>query len=145
MKCPAIVPRILPVLLALLFAAVALPAQTRMSDKDVEQLMKNLNQDSKKFQTLFNSGVSKSVIRKTTQAKDAKKMVDNFVKGNQALYDFFRQSKKSDPYLQNSLDSAKQIDSFLQKTQLDADTTAQWGKVHKELSDLAAAFHLSGN
>jgi hypothetical protein len=140
--------RALPILLSLLFAVAALPrlaAQTRMSDKDVEQLMKNMNQDSKKFQSLFDSAVSKSVIRKTSQEKDARKLVDSFQKGTKTLYDHFKQTKKSDPYLQNSLDSAAQVDKFLHTTQLDADTNAQWARVHKELHDLAAAFNMPGH
>lgn len=148
MKSPVPFSRVLPVLLALLLVIAALPslaAQMRMSDKDVEQLMKNMNQDSKKFQSLFNSAVSKSVVRKTSQEKDAKKLVDTFQKGTKTLYDYFKKTKKSDPYLQNSLDSAGQIDKFLQTTQLDADTNAQWAKVRKELNDLAAAFNMPGH
>ena len=148
MKSPVTFFRTVPILFALLLTVAALPslaAQTRMSDKDVEQLMKNMDQDSKKFQSLFNSAVSKSVIRKTSQEKDAKKLVDGFQKGAKTLYDHFKKTKKSDPYLQNSLDSAAQIDKFLHTTQLDADTNAQWGKVRKELNDLATAFNLAGH
>jgi len=145
MKSAATLSRALSVFLVFLFAFAALSslaAQTRMSDKDVEQLMKNMDQDSKKFQSLFNSAVSKSVIRKTSQEKDAKKLVDSFQKGTKTLYDHFKHTKKSDPYLQNSLDSAAQIDKFLQTTQLGADTNAQWARVRKELNDLAAAFNM---
>jgi len=88
MKSPVILSLALPVFLTLLLATMALPspaAQTRMSDKDVEQLMKNMDQDSKKFQSLFNSAVSKSVIRKTSQEKDARKLVDTFQKGTKKI------------------------------------------------------------
>ena len=145
MKPRVTLSRALPILLALLFAVAAAPsfaAQTRMSDKDVEQLMKNMGQDSRKFQSLFDAAISKSVIRKTSQEKDAKRLVDTFQKGTKNLYNHFKQTKKSDPYLQNSLDTATQIEKLLQTTQLDADTNAQWAKVRKELKDLAAAFNL---
>lgn len=142
------VSRALPILVALLSAIAVWPcsaAQMRVSDKDVQQLMKNMVQDSKKFHSLFNSALSRSGIRKTSQAKDAQKLVGNFEKGNKILYDHFKQTRKSGPYLQNSLDTAAPIDQFLRTNQLDAVTVAQWGKIRKELSELAAAFNMPGH
>jgi hypothetical protein len=49
-----------------LFSTSTTPAQSRISDSDLEQRMKNLNSDSKKFQSSFNSSISKSSIRKTS-------------------------------------------------------------------------------
>jgi cell division protein FtsL len=89
--------------LSLIFTSVT-PAQSRLNDKDLEQRIKNLNSDSKKFQSSFNSALSRSSIRKTSQEKDAKKLADNFTKSTKALYDYFKKTQKSDPYLQNSLD-----------------------------------------
>src|SRR5215469_9679398 len=146
MKSRVAFSRTLPMLLALLVWVGANPpsraAQMRMSDKDVEQLMKNMEQDSKKFQSLFGSAVSKSVIRKTSLEKDARRLVDTFQKGSKTLYDHFKHTKKGDPYLQNSLDAAARIDKFLHTNELDRDTNAQWAKVRKELTELAVAFNM---
>jgi outer membrane lipoprotein-sorting protein len=57
-------------ILALLFPVLAVSpacAQTRLSDKDLEQRIKNMNSDIKQFRSMFNSSVAKSSIRKTTQ------------------------------------------------------------------------------
>jgi hypothetical protein len=48
-------------------------AQQRMSDKDIENTMKNLKEDSKRFQSSFNSAISKSTIRKTQPGKGREK------------------------------------------------------------------------
>jgi hypothetical protein len=138
----------LSALLALVIPFIAArPAypQGRLSDKDLEQRIKNMNSDVKRFRSLFNSAVSKTSIRKTTQEKDAKTLVQNFQTQANSLYEVFKRSKKSDPYLQNCLDLSAQIDKLLQSTQFDSGTTAQWDKIKPQLKDLAVAFHVSGN
>ena len=125
-----------------LFCAATLPADTRLSDKDLEQRIKNLNSDSKKFQSSFNNSISKSSIRKTTQEKDAKKLADNFTKSSKALYDYFKKTRKSDPYIQNTLDLARQLDKLQSSVQLDSTTFSLWTKVRIELNDIANAFHV---
>lgn len=89
-------------LLALLLLSCGLPAalaQDRMSDKDVEHLMKNLSQDAKAFSAIFKSAVGKSSIRKTHQEKDAKTMVNNFVNQTKGMAKQFKQTKRGDPAL----------------------------------------------
>jgi cell division septum initiation protein DivIVA len=134
-------------ILALVFPLIsALPAraQERLSDKDLEQRIKNMNADVKRFRSIFNSSVSKTSIRKTTQAKDAKTLVQNFQTQSNSLYETFKKTKKSDPYLQNCLDLSAQIDKVLQSTSFDTTTTSQWEKIKPQLKDIAAAFHLPG-
>jgi hypothetical protein len=63
-----------------LICAASLSAQTRLSDQDVQQHMKNLKDDAKKFRSRFNSALSKSTIRKTTREKDATTLARNFEK-----------------------------------------------------------------
>jgi len=127
-----------------LICGSALSAQSRLSDKDVEQRLKNLDDDSKKFHSSFNSAVSKSSLRKTSQETDAKKLVENFQKQNLALYEHFKKTKKVDPYLQNSLDSAAQIEKVMNSTKFDAAITSQWDKIKSELSVVAKAFNVPG-
>lgn len=74
--------------------------------------MENLSNDSKRFQSAFNNSISKSSIRKTSQEKDAKKLADNFTKSTKALYEHFKKTKKSDPYLQNTLNYADQLEKL---------------------------------
>jgi hypothetical protein len=60
-----VVAAVLALVVPFFFAALA-GAQTRLSDKDLEQRIKNTNEDVKRFR------VSNTNIRKTTQEKDAK-------------------------------------------------------------------------
>jgi hypothetical protein len=132
---------------ALAFSMVcgsSLSAQSRLSDKDVEQRLKNMDDDSKKFHSSFNTSVSKSALRKTSQEADSKKLVDNFQKQNLDLYEHFKKTKKVDAYLQNSLNSAAQIEKIMNSTNFDAALSSQWDKIKSELSDIAKAFNVPG-
>jgi hypothetical protein len=126
---------------SLFFATIA-PAQSRLSDKDLEQRIKNLNSDSKKFQSSFNNAISKSSIRKTSQEKDARKLADNFTKSIKSLYDYFKKTQKSDPYIQHTLGYARQLEKLQSSVQLDSTTNELWTKVRSQLNDIAHAFHV---
>ena len=133
------------VLAVSLFGGSAVGAQGRLSDKDLEQRIKNLSNDAKKFQSSFNNAISKSSIRKTTQEKDAKKLADNFTKSTKSLYDYFKKARKSDPYLQNTLGYADQLDKLQSSVQLDSATSSGWTKVRTQLNDISNAFHVPAN
>src|SRR5271168_3380819 len=95
------------------FLAPLCSAQQRMSDKDVESTMKNLKEDSKRFQSSFYSAVSKSTIRKTSQEKDAKALAKSFQGQTETMLRIFQDKKKADTTLPGVMDSARQIDGIL--------------------------------
>jgi len=124
------------VLIMLVSGAHAL-AQSRLSDKDIESLMKNLEEDAKKFQSSFNSAVQKSTIRKTTQEKDAKALVERFTKQTQGMLNQFKSNRKADQALLSVQDSANQIDKLLSSTPMGDQTNNAWARVRTELNTLS--------
>jgi hypothetical protein len=94
----AFLPAVLTVVISLLCAS-ATTAQTRLSD-------------TKKYRCSLNSAVSKSSIRKTSQEKEAKTLATNFEKSINALYQHFKPTKRSDPYIQNTLGYANQLEKL---------------------------------
>jgi hypothetical protein len=130
-------------LFAGLFSYVPLvSAQTRMTDKDVVNLMKNLVQDTKQFQSLFNSAISKSTIRKTSQEKDAKATVQSFHNQTVSMLQTFQSKKKADTTLPIVLDSSQKIDKWLVDVPLNGSVTTQWAKVKSELATLSNQFNI---
>jgi hypothetical protein len=118
-------------------------AQTRMTDKDIVNLMKNLVQDSKQFQSLFNPAISKSTIRKTSQEKDAKAVVQSFRNQTVSMLQTFQSKKKADTTLPIVLDSSQKIDKWLVDVPLNSSVTTQWAKVKSELSTLSNQFNIA--
>jgi hypothetical protein len=130
-------------LVVCLFSCVPLvSAQTRMTDKDVVNMMKNLVNDTKQFQSLFNSAISKSTIRKTSQEKDAKATVQSFRNQTVSMLQTFQSKKKADTTLPLVLDSSQKIDKWLADVPLNSSVTTQWGKVKAELSTLSVQFNI---
>jgi hypothetical protein len=114
-------------------------AQGRMSDKDIEALMKNLKEDTKKFRSVFNSAVGKSTIRKTTQEKDAKAAAEHLEKQTESMLNQFQSKKKADG-LSSVLATSGQIDKVLTATPMGGETESQWSKVKTELKTLSQQF-----
>ena len=117
-------------------------SQSRMSDKDVEGLMKNLKEDSKKFKSSFDSAIDKSTVRKTSKEKDAKALVSRFVKETDGMLHHFSDKKKGDSELQTVLRSSDQIEAFMSEVPLGSKAGADWQKVKSELNSLSDAFGL---
>jgi hypothetical protein len=132
-------------LLAALSFSIALQppsanVQSRLSDKDIENLIKNVRDDAKDFRPVFNSAVSKSTIRKTSREKDAKNLVASFEKKSDATLNRFKQTKKADDNVRDLMSTGQQIDSLLASTRMNEQTNSKWEKIRSELVQLSEAF-----
>ena len=117
-------------------------AQSRMNDKDVENTMKNLNEDAKKFRSSFNGAIGKSTIRKTSQEKEAKALVETFTKDIQRMLEQFKKNKKADSQLRTVVNESGQIDRIMQNVTLSGNAPADWSKVKAEVDILAREFNV---
>lgn len=127
--------------LLMMTAAPFASAQSRMRDKDIESLMNNMKQDAKKFRSDFNQAIGKSTIRKTSQAKDEKLLVEQFEKESEGMLNQFRSTKKGDA-LPTVLSTADQIDRILAGNPLGGETDNAWAKVKSELGTLSQQFNM---
>jgi len=122
-----------------------LHAQKRVSDKDVEALMKNLKEDSKSFRENFDAALKKSDIRRTSQEKDAKGLIANFEKQTDSMFSEFKKTKKGDVAVENTISNAQEIERLIHTLQLDAKTTAEWEKIRSELDRVSSAFGINAH
>jgi len=143
-RSPDSLARVVAITLALLLIGTPIvTAQgSRMNDKDIESLMKNLQDDSKKFRSAFNSGVGKSTIRKTSQEKDAKTLVERFEKETEGLLKEFKDKKKADS-LPTVVATSSDIDKLVSTLHLGDATEAAWSKVKTELGTLKQQFDVN--
>ncbi|HEY0701718.1 MAG TPA: hypothetical protein VGD60_03025 [Candidatus Acidoferrales bacterium] len=128
-----------------LFSARSVSAQQRLSDKDVTNLMKNLKDDSKHFQSSFNSALSKSAVRKTSQEKIYKAAGKSFSDQVGAMLSVFQSKRTADTTLPGVLQTARQIDDVFLDVQLGGSARADWLKCKQGLTRLAAQFNLAYN
>lgn len=125
------------------FQAPLLHAQTRLNDKDIESLMRNLRDDAKDFRPKFEAALKKSAVRKTSQEKDAKGLVTSFEKQTDAMLNEFKKTKKGDVAVEATLENAHQIDKLVNSLELGPQITSQWQKVQSELNHVANAFGIT--
>ncbi|WP_158751699.1 hypothetical protein [Acidobacterium sp. S8] len=128
-----------------LFHTGAAQAQSRVSDRDVEALMRNLKEDSKSFRENFDAALKKSAIRRTSQEKDAKSLVASFEKQTDSMLNEFKKTRKGDVAVETTISNAQEIERLIRGMQLDPKTLSEWDKIQAELSHVSAAFgiHLS--
>jgi lipoate-protein ligase A len=120
-----------------------LHAQSRVSDKDVEALMKNLKEDSKSFRENFDAALKKSAIRRTSQEKDAKGLIASFEKQTDSMFNEFKKTKKGDVAVETTISSAQEIERLIYNLQLDSKTLSQWEKIRSELERVSSAFGIN--
>jgi len=108
-------------------------AQTRVNDKDIETMMKNLNEDVKKFKSSFNSGIGNTSIRKTSREKESKALVQKFEQQTGGMLNQFKKDKKAESQIKLVLRSAEQINQLLDEVTLDSRTVSAWKKVQEAL------------
>ena len=119
-------------------------AQARLSDHDIENVMKNLKEDSKQFQSAFNSAIGKSTIRKTSQEKEAKAQVQLFRNQVDRMLNVFQDKHQADQTLPLVMATSKQIDEIFKSVQLGGSAAPAWAKCKSELTILATQFNMPG-
>jgi hypothetical protein len=112
----------------------------RVSDRDVEAMMRNLHEDAKAFREGFDQDLKKSTIRKTSQEKDARKLAQDFEKQTGEMLDEFRKTKKGDVAVENTMNSAEELGRVVGRIQVSPKVSSQWEKVRAELSQVSSAF-----
>jgi hypothetical protein len=120
-------------------------AQKRVSDKDMERMMKNLRYDTKNFRPVFDHALGKSTIRKTNQAKDAKNLVATFQNQVDGMLAAFKKNRNDGTGVAGAVNTAGQIDSLLHSVSLGPDVTSQWQKIQAELHPIAASYGIQEN
>ncbi|MGA7708923.1 MAG: hypothetical protein WCD77_14115 [Acidobacteriaceae bacterium] len=139
----------LSILLIVSFLSVLQPAtaraQKRVSDKDMDRMMKNLRYDTKQFRPIFDHAVAKSTIRKTSQAEDAKNLVLTFQNQVDAMLTTFKKNRTDGAAVASAVNTAEQIDSLLRTVSLGPDVMSQWQKVREELHPIAVSYGIQDN
>ena len=115
-------------------------AQGRLNDKDLERVMQNLKDDAQPFRQSFDNALKKSSMRKTSQAQDARLLVDTFGKQTSQTLDTFKHGRPADQAVKEMAHTAAQIDPLVYSSQLDTATTGKWEKIRGELHQIAQAY-----
>ncbi len=125
------------------FTAPLANAQTRINDRDLEAMMRNLRDDTKALRPKFDDAVrKKSIIRGTNQAKDAVKLMETFVKQTNELPNRFKKDRNGGDSFRIVQSTAEQVDATISSAQLNAQIGDQWQKIRSEVNQIAVAYNM---
>jgi hypothetical protein len=115
-------------------------AQSRLNDKDLARLMRNLRDDAEPFQHSFANALKKSTIRGTSREKEARELADTFAKQAKRAVETFKHKRKAESDVSEMVGTARQIDPLVYSLKLNSAVTSQWEKLRTELHQVAQAF-----
>ncbi len=115
-------------------------AQTRVNDKDMTAIMKNLHQDVHSFRPLFDKAVHKSTIRHTSQERDARDMSLSLDRETDALIQNFKKNRNGGEQFRRVMEAAEPIDTVVHTLQLGPEVAARWQIIRAELHQLGLAY-----
>ena len=115
----------------------------RISDKEVEQVIRRIEKQSDKFRSALDSALDKSRLDGTRQEDDINTFVKNFYEETKKLRDHFNDHKSTSADVQSVLDRASQIDQFLRRNRLRRrDAEKEWSTLKANLAELAQVYNV---
>lgn len=141
------------VFIALLFcvsvcavATAQIPGQPyRIDDKEVENMIRRVEQQSDKFKGSLDSALDRSRLNDTTREDDINSFVKTFYERTKHLREQFDRHKSAGADMQAVMDQAQRIDGFMSRSQLTSKAQEDWSTLKTYLSDLADAYNLGWN
>jgi hypothetical protein len=115
----------------------------RLSDKDVEKIIKRIEQQSDHFRSSLDSALDKSRLDGTNREDDINSFVKDFYQETKRLRDHFDSHKSSSPDVELVLQRAARIDDFTGRYPLSSRAQQDWSTLKSYLDELAAAYNVS--
>ena len=116
----------------------------RISDREVDQLLKRIEQQSDRFRSALDSSLDKSRYDGSRQEDDINRFVKEFYEQTKALRHHFDDHKSTSGDVQSVLDRAASIDSFMRRNPMRKnDAAREWDRLRGDLDQLAQVYNVS--
>jgi len=116
----------------------------RISDREVEQVLRRIEQQSDRFRSALDSSLDKSRLDGTRQEDDINRFVKEFYEHTKTLRDHFNDHKSTSADVQSVLDRAASIDSFMRRNRLRNDKALrEWTQLRGNLDELAQVYNVT--
>jgi predicted glycoside hydrolase/deacetylase ChbG (UPF0249 family) len=116
----------------------------RVSDREVEEVLKRIEHQSDRFRSALDSSLDRSRFNGTREEDDINRFVKEFYEETKKLRDHFDHHKSTSADVQSVLDRAASIDSFLRRNRLRKDNALrEWTQLRTNLDELAQVYNVS--
>jgi hypothetical protein len=114
----------------------------RIDDRQVEKILKRIEQQSDKFRSSLDAALDKSRFNGSSREDDINAFVKDFYRETKHLRDQFDHHKSTAPDVQSVLERAKRIDGFMSRYPLSSRAQEDWSALKASLDELAAAYNV---
>jgi DNA repair exonuclease SbcCD ATPase subunit len=115
----------------------------RLNDKEIEQILRRIEQQSERFRSRLDSALDKSRLEGTRREDDINAYIKEFNDEVKRLRDRFEEHKSVAGDVQAVLDRAARIDEFMSQRRLSGDAQEEWVRLKANLDQLAQAYSVS--
>jgi len=116
----------------------------RVSDREVETILKRIEQQSDRFRSALDSSLDKSRFNGSREEDDINRFVKEFYEDTKKLRDHFDHHKSTSADVQSVLDRAVSIDSFMRRNRLRKEKALrEWTQLRGNLDELAQVYNVS--
>jgi len=115
----------------------------RISDKEVEKIIKRIEQQSDRFRSSLDSSLDKSRLNGTNREDDINSFVKDYYEQTKKLRDRFDHKHSASADVQNVLERAARIDEFMRRNRLSSRAQDDWSKLKTNLDELSSAYNVS--
>lgn len=137
--------RIFSVALVLALAAISMTAQAqrrpyRITDQQMGQLIRRIENRTDTFQRNLENSLDRSRIDGTRTEDDINRFVSDFESATNQLRDRFENRRSVSADVQNVLNQAALIDSFMRRNRVGAPAERTWANLRLDLNELARVY-----
>lgn len=115
----------------------------RLSDKEVEQTIHRIENESDKFRSSLDSALDKSRFNGSRREDDINAFVKDFYSETKRLHDHFDAHKSTGADVQSVLDRAARIDDFMRRYRLTSKAQNDWSTLRTNLEELAKVYNVT--
>ena len=115
----------------------------RINDKEVEKIIRRIEQQSDRFRSSLDSALDKSRFNGTRREDDINSFIKDFYEQTKRLRHQFDSHKSAAPDVQAVLDRAARIDEFMSRNRLSGKAEEDWSTLKTYLDELASAYNVS--
>ena len=115
----------------------------RIGDKDVEKVLKRIEEQSDRFRSSLDSGLDRSRLDGTREEDNINAFVKDYYQSTKNLRDHFDDHKSTTADVQSVLDRASRIDTFMRRIRTGGNAMSDWNKLKVNLDELARVYNVS--
>jgi hypothetical protein len=115
----------------------------RLNDKDIEKIIKRIEQQSDHFRSSVDEALDKSRFNGTNREDNINALIKDYYEQTKRLRDHFDKRHSATADVEAVLDRAARIDNFMSRNRLSSKAQDNWSTLKSNLDELASAYNVS--